>query len=45
MALKVIKECQICENDCKQIVDEKIWDHAQLLYCPQGKKQKKKRKG
>lgn len=44
MALKILKSCQNCVNDCKQQVDEIVWKNAYVVACPKGRKFKKKKR-
>lgn len=39
---KTIKKCEKCANDCKQEVEEKQWETAEVIVCGKGKKFKKK---
>lgn len=43
MALKILKKCQECINNCKQQVDEVVWKNAYIVACPKGKKFIRKR--
>lgn len=43
MALKTIKRCMDCENDCKIEVDEKLWKTVEILSCGNKKQYKKKK--
>lgn len=38
MALKTLKKCEECKNDCKIMVDSKLCDKMELIACPKGKK-------
>lgn len=43
MALKIVRICQECANDCKQEVHDTVWENAEVLQCPNGNKFKRKK--
>ena len=44
MPLKVMKKCMKCIKECKQEVDETVWEGARLIACPRGNEYKKQNK-
>lgn len=39
--MKAVKKCSHCVNICKVMVHSSVWENAEVVSCPTGKKYKK----